>query len=85
MRRIHPRSAGAIFGLSYYLIGFLIYLIFHKNLFEYKIYIILGATIGLIVHILFEKKYYDEPFEEKRRESDFFNKAIQNRKKMEEE
>ena len=85
MRRIHPRSAGAIFGLSYYLIGFLIYLIFHKNLFEYKIYIILGATIGLIVHIIFEKKYYDEKIEEEEEEKEFFKKAIENRKKLEEE
>ena len=85
MRRIHPRSAAAIFGLSYYFIGLLIYLIFRKNLFEYKTYIFLAAIGGLIVHKIFEKKYYDEKIEEEEEEKEFFKKAIENRKKLENE
>ena len=85
MKRIHPRLAGAIFAYIYFFIGFLIDLIFHKNLFGNIIYILGGATIGLIIHIIFGKKYYGDIIEEKKEEAEFFKKAIENRKKLEEE
>ncbi len=85
MKRIHPRLAAAIFIYIYCLIGIFIDLIFHKNLFGNIIYILGGVTIGLIIHIIFEKKYYGDIIEEKKEEAEFFKKAIENRKKLEEE
>jgi hypothetical protein len=59
MRKIHPRTAAAIFVIIYYFIGLLIYLIFKINLFKYIIYIVIAAIGALIIHIIFEKDYYD--------------------------
>ncbi len=59
MRKIHPGTAAAIFITIYYFIGILIYLIFKINLFKYKIYIVIAAVGALIIHIIFEKDYYD--------------------------
>ena len=59
MRKIHPRTAAAIFGLSYYFIGLLISIFTKINIFEYKLYIGTGLVIGLIIHKIFEKDYYD--------------------------
>lgn len=59
MRKIHPRTAAAIFGLSYYLIGMLISIFTKINIFEYKLYIGTGLVIGLIIHKIFAKDYYD--------------------------
>ena len=58
MRKIHPRTAGATFGLIYYLIGAIISLIFHLNLFKYKIYIGIGVAGALIIATIFGKEYY---------------------------
>ena len=59
MRKIHPRTAAGIFLVIYSFIGILIYLIFKINLFEYKLYILIAVVVGLIIHIIFEKDYYD--------------------------
>ena len=58
MRKIHPRTAGAIFTLLYCFIGFTIYGIFKINLLENKIFIITGIIIVLIISIIFGNKYY---------------------------
>ncbi|MCR5063575.1 MAG: hypothetical protein K6A89_09865 [Treponema sp.] len=85
MRRIHPRSAAALFLIIYYLLGLFTSFIFQINLFGYKVYIGIGIIIGLIVHKIFEKKYYDEKIEEEEEEKEFFKKALENRKKLENE
>ena len=59
MRKIHPRTAAGIFLVIYYFIGILIYLIFKKNLFNYKIYAVIAVAGAVIIHIIFAKDYYD--------------------------
>ena len=83
--RIHPRLAGAIFIFLYNLIGGLVYFIFHFNLYKSKIFICVGIVIVYIISSIFGNKYYGSLLKEHKEESDFFNKAIENRKKMEEE
>lgn len=59
MRKIHPRTAAGIFLVIYYFIGILIYLIFKKNLFNYKIYAVIAVAGAVIIHIIVAKDYYD--------------------------
>ena len=60
MRRIHPRTAAATFLVIYYCIGLLISIFSKKNLFENMVFIGIGVTIGVIIHKIFEKDYYDD-------------------------
>ena len=85
MRRIHPRLAGAIFIFLYNLIGGLVYFILHFNLYKYKIYYVIGLIGGLIIVSIIGHKYYGEILKETTEEENFLNKAIENRKKLEEE
>ncbi len=85
MRRIHPRLAGAIFIIIYILFGLFISFIIKKDLFESKVYIIIGFIGITIINFLFVDKYYDKILEEKKEEEEFLKKANENRKKLEEE
>ena len=58
MRKIHPRTAGAIFTLIYCFIGLIFHLFFKINILENKIFIIIGVIIVLIISIIFGNKYY---------------------------
>ncbi len=59
MRKIHPRTAAALFLVIYYFIGLLILFFFKINVFEYPLYFVPGIVIGVIIHKIFEKDYYD--------------------------
>ncbi len=83
--KIHPRLAGAIFIFLYNLIGGLVYFIFHFNLYKYKIYYVIGLIVGLIIVSLIGHNYYGRILNEATEEEEFLNKAIENRKKLEEE
>ncbi len=83
MRRIHPNLAGAVFILVYYSIGLLISLLIKVKLYESKIFIAVGFIGITVINFLFVDKYYDKIVEEKKEEEEFFNKAIENRKKLE--
>lgn len=83
MRRIHPNLAGAVFILVYYSIGLLISLLIKVKLYESKIFIGIGFIGIFIINRLFINRYYDAIADEKREEKEFFKKAIENRKKME--
>ena len=58
MRKIHPRTASAVFIILYGLIGLLIFLLFKINLFENKSFIVTGVIIVLIISIIFGNRYY---------------------------
>lgn len=83
MRRIHPNLVAAVFIIVYLAIGLFISLIIKKNLFESKGFLVIALIGGVIINFLFVDKYYDKILEEKKEEAEFLNKAMENRKKLE--
>lgn len=71
--KIHPRLAGAVFIIIYYLAGILISKIINIKIYESIIFMCIGAVLVLIISIIFGNKYYDEIVEEKKREEEIFN------------
>lgn len=83
MKRIHPRLVAAIYIIIYILFGLFISFIIKKDLFESKVYIIIGFIGITIINFLFVDNYYDKILEEEKEEAEFLNKALENRKKLE--